>query len=306
MYGQFTPTTPNMKNQFGNNANTYSNFTESFSTNKPLINAQDFRNKRDTLHDNIGKDLQTERVVDYKIQINSIDRNPQMTPNPFDIRVSMGNSKNSFPNIKRKFENIKYITLNSVILPRTIAIDTSKINPDTTGPPPYDIYPTCSPIVIPHPEKPNSILHNLEHHPYLYLRIKEIGTNNNIGSNPLLEYDTFMIVPDQKLGDMYLWKAIKGAATLSVYPNSKYENISQLSLSILDENGNVLTVYDQTGKNIIRRPLGSEVQEDFNEYVEKYKNNNDLVKYTDNVTQVIYHFTFGVVENELNTLPKFD
>lgn len=303
MYGNFGPTTTNMKQQFGNNINTFSNFTESFNRNRPLIDAPDFKNRGEVLHNNLNDNLNLERVVEYRIQINSSDRDPSVTPNPFNMTVSMGNSANSLPNIKRKFDHIKYVTLNSVILPRTIAIDTSKINPDVTGPPPYDIYPTLSPVTLPLPAPPSTILHNLEYQPFLYLRVKELETQNSIGSNPLMDLNTFMLIPDQKLGDMYLWKPRR---SMVVYPNSKYANISQLTLTILDQCGETLTLYDQTGKNIIRKPLGSAVQEDYVSYVEKYKYDNKNVKYTNNVTQVIYDFTFGIVENELNTQPNFN
>lgn len=297
---KFTSKTQNMINQFSNNYNINSNINTSFAPNHPLIDAHDFKNKRETLHNNLGSDLQVERVVDYNIKISSSDRNMiNNNSNPFNLYVSLGSS-NSKPNIKRDLRNIKYITFNSVILPRTIGIDTSQVTLLN-----QNIYPTNSHIVTPHPLAPFTPLHNLEVHPYLYLRIAEIGNENNLGTNRMLENDTFMIIPDQKLGDMCLWKAIKGAATLAVYPNSKYLNISNLTLTILDENEKQLSIYNHLGIDILKNPIFTTVPYKYNEYVEKYKNDNDIVQYTNNVTQAIYNFTFGVIENELNTLPSF-
>jgi hypothetical protein len=313
MHGRFIPTTPNMNNQFGNSVNTYSNFTESFNRNRPLIDTPDYKNRGELLHNNVGETTHTERVVEYRVQISSEDRDIKQTANPFDIKVSMGNSSNGSPNIRLTFKNIKYITLNSVILPRTTAIDISGIDPDGAGPPPYDIYPTLSPSKLPLPAPPSTLEHNLNTHPYLFLRSKEMESVNNLASNSLLGFDTFMLIPDQNLGDMYMWKPRR---TTTVYPNSKYGNATHLSLTILDEFGETLTLYDETGKKLfdtigkgctfIGKPLGTAVPENFNEYVEKYSYDHKSVKRTNKVTQVIYDFTFGVIENELNTQPNFN
>ena len=43
----------------------------------------------------------------------------------------------------------------------------------------------------------------------------------------------------------------------------------------------------------------------YNDYISAYKDVNDTVSYTNVSTQVIYDFTFGVQENELNTAVSY-
>ena len=297
MYSHFTPTTPNAKAQFNTNMNISSSLQQSFRQNKPLIDQPDFVNKNTVLHNNLADKLLAERVVDYHIQISSSDRDVKCFPNIFDMKASFGNA-NYYPNIKRSFKNIRYITLNSVMLPRTISIDTSNICSEEN----LNIYPTASLIKCPLPLCAKNPLHNLEFHPYLILKIKELKTENNMSSNPFIDGDGFILTPDHKLGDMCSWKPQRSTV---VYPNSLLANLSNLSLSLTDERGKKLTIYDECGKNIIGRPMQTCRTDDYNAFVERYKCKNEMVDYTNTVTQVIYDFTFGVIENELNTLTNF-
>jgi hypothetical protein len=293
-YNHFTPTTPNMKTQFNTNYNVHANLQQSFAQSKPLIESQDFTNKANVLHNNLGEKLLAERVVEYRIQISSSDRDPKCFPNIFDFKTSFGNT-NYTPNIKRNFKNIKYITLNSVMTPRTIAIDTSNISCDH-----FCIYPSSSNVKCPSACDPSTCLHNLDFHPYLILKAKELKTENSIGTSTLLDGDTFMLILDKKYGDMCYWKPRRCTV---VYPNSLLSNLNQLSLVLMDANGRKLSIYDHCGKNIIGHSIKD--CDDYSSYVDKYKCKNEFVEYTDTVTQVIYDFTFGVIENELNTLTNF-
>ena len=308
MHGDFVPSTPNNINQFHTGVNITANLPQSFGENRPLIDAQDYMNKGLVLHNNLGDKLQVERVVEYRVQISSIDRDICAFPNMFDMKVSLGN-ENFSPHvgIQKKFKNIRYVTLNSVMLPRTIAIDTSNSYPDCDECNKckchyQDIYPTLSPIKCPLPNPPSTPLHSLEFHPYLVLKINELSTENSRASTDFMDRDAFVLIPDQKLGDMYLWKPRRSTV---VYPNSLLTNLKQLSLLLVDERGRKLSIYDECGRNIIRHPLGTCVCDDYLEYVEKHKCTNDMVDYTNSVTQVIYDFTFGIIENELNTVTNF-
>jgi len=304
----YNPVTPNAKNQMSNNLNTTASINSSFSQNRPLIDPQDYSNRNNTLHNNLTEKLLSENITEYRICINTIDRDTKTFPSPFNIKTSFGNS-NYEPHIEHRFKNIKYITLNSVIVPRTIAIDTSKTIPNSPPPmiipPDYlDIYPTSShiinPIALPNSGSPLNIL---KCQPYLMLKIKELGSDNVLGSSPLYDHDTFMLIRDQELSDMYLYKPRR---TTVVYPNSLLSNLSQLTLQITDMMGDQLSIYDQNGNDILNKPMGTYITDNYNDFVEKHKCNNKYVKYTNSVTQVIYDFTYGVVENELNTVTKYN
>src|SRR3989338_779013 len=290
--------TPNMRNQSNIDFNMHTSLQQSFTPNNPLIELPSYQNQKQTLHNNLDDKLLAERIVDYRIQISSADRDVQIYPNMFNMKTSFGNNS-TLPNIKRKFKNIKYVCLNSVITPRTIAIDTSNMTGDIpdTG---YNIYPTSSTLYTPTPDAPSTLFHNLDYHPFLILRSKELETQNDIGTNSLIDKDTFMLIPDQILKDMCLWKPRR---TTIVYPITFLTTLSQLTLTLTNERGQNLSIYDHSGNDII---TGTMVTIDstpytYNDYISAYKDVNDTVSYTNVSTQVIYDFTFGVQENELNT-----
>lgn len=295
-------TTPNIRNQANSNFNMHTSLRESFTPNNPLIEPPGFPNQKQTLHNNLDDKILAERVTDYRIQISSADRDTQTSPNLFNMKASFGNNA-VLPNIKRKFKNIKYVSLNSVMTPRTIAIDTSNMTgliPDTG----YNIYPTASPLYTPAPEPPSTMFYNLEYRPFLILRSKELETQNDIGTNPLIDKDTFILIPDQRLKDMILWKPRR---TTIVYPTSLLNTLSLLSLVLMDERGQSLSIYNHTGDEIITGTMVTidSIPYTYNDYIDAYKTVNDTVSYTDAVTQVIYDFTFGIQENELNTLVSY-
>jgi hypothetical protein len=295
--GQFgyTPVTPNIKNQM--NTNVYNNFQKAFTPNTPLIDAPDYSNRKQVIHDNLGDKLLSERVVEYRAIMHSKDRDRKKFPSPFNMRVSFGNT-NTEPHITEAMTNVKYVTLNNVWVPRTVAIDTSKICAKNK------LFDIC-PLAHHHNDDPESDAHlySLGLKPYLLLRVRELDDKHLMGTSPIFERDTFMIVPDQKVGDTYIFKPKRSTI---VYPNSLLKNLSMFTLQLLDDEGNELYVCDQNGKKIVNQYIHNDVECDYNEYVDKHCCNNKHVKHTDHSMQVIYDFTFGVIENELNTLTNYN
>jgi hypothetical protein len=261
-----------------------------------LIDHNDNLNKGELLHNNVHDKVLLERVVDYRLNIHSKDRDTTRFPNIFNMKISLGNS-NYTGNIQKSFKNIKYITLNYVTTPRSMAIDTSNINLVT---PVYNIYPTSSIYKNPAASDPSTIMYTLNNHPYLILKISELVTDNCLGTNSLIDRDSFIIYPDQKLNDMYGWKPKRSTI---VFPNSALGNLSTLTLQLFDEQGNMLGIYDQNGNDIIANNITGTTKK-YNDYVSTY-NSTTSVNYTNNMTQVLYDFTFGLIENEINTRTNF-
>jgi len=155
---------PNRQNNTGNyqdrfnsmTPNTLKNFTnldESFMENKSVINRPNYENKGNVLHNNIGDSILDEHVVEYKVNIDSIDRDIFYYKDPFKYTVRFDpsgkskthndillNNKKSFlkpgekedlektfeehyfdsepmPHISMNFRNVKYVKLESIILP---------------------------------------------------------------------------------------------------------------------------------------------------------------------------------------------
>jgi hypothetical protein len=287
------PITPHIQNQM--NTNMYNNFQQAYTPNTPLIAAYNDTNYKQVLHNNLAEKLFNERIVEYRAIIHSNDRDRGKFPSPFKMQVSFGNT-NVQPNLEEYLTNIKYITLNNIWVPRTIAINTSKIDIYNKE---YDIFPTniCSndiDNIFPY--------ENLGYHPFLILKVKELDNKHFIGTSPYLQRDTFTVVLDQCFGNMLLFKPKRSSI---VYSNSSLKNLSLFTLHLLDEKGQDINIIDQTGKKIIGQNINEEIPYDLNKYIELY-NENKNVKYTDDTLQVIYDFTFGIIENELNTLTSYN
>lgn len=152
----------------------------------------------------------------------------------------------------------------------------------------------------------SNLMSTIWNHPHLILEIEELNSDLNMGSSSLLSNKTFLFKYDQMLGnDMTLWKPVHG--NIVVYKNSLLSNLSKLNLRLLDENGTELALTDLNGNKIVGNPLNllnsnisSKYTGDYNEFVKNFLGTSS-VKYTTNVTQILYNLTVGVIENELNT-----
>ena len=201
------------------------------------------------------------------------------------------------PTISQKFMNVKYVTVDSVILPKTLALTIK----NTCELPEY-VYPVGGGDQV-------SRYSFLTNHRCLHLRIKELNTNYLCGTNPELETTTFILVPDKCLGmDSHLWVPLDRAVT---FKYCLLDNISTLTFELLDENGCELCFYGQNGWNIDRREHNIVPFQFYNnlvtlnEYVGGFQGCIDGMKYTNTVMQVQYNLFIGVVEMDMNTLPNF-
>lgn len=276
------------------------NFPQTFVTPTPLINRPDFTNRNEVLHNNVGERLLSEHIVEYKIHLYSGDRNRSRFPSPFKFKVPFGyeminRDGASFPfnsdmSIKQKFKYIKYITLDNIVLPRTIAIDVTHVADP-------NLYPTSSEYSS-SAVASNSKLTTLSNRKYLILKVDELNSFKIMGTDNLLDQDTFPIYTKTILGmDGMLWEPIHNYRV--VYQNSLLHNLSSLTLNLLDESGNELHLVDQVGNSIIGTDITGTTT-DYNEFISA-NSSIDSVIYTDNVTQALYNFTIGVVESEMNT-----
>lgn len=299
-FGNFDSlTTNNMPVNNGPN-----NFNSAFQINNPFIEKADFRNKNNLLHNNVNENLLLEQIIEYNLNIDSLDRSLIAYPNPFNFTVTFeghGNvseiktftKKNSYnpgsinenkyenkkivyegtpgPIINKRFKNVKYLRLDYVILPRTNII--IKIEDE-------DEEDICT---------SNDDADKLtSKYKYLILRINEIKTDNILGTNKNLENDVFVLYPERVMGKNYImWLPTSGYRN---YKNSNLENITKLTFEILTPKGETIVIYDEN-YNIIN--LRTETDETIKTYIEE------------NI-QVSIGIVLKVVENELNTNSKFE
>ncbi len=125
------------------------NFNMAYQQNQPMIERIDYSNKNNLIHNNIADPVFAEDIIEYRINIDSLDRDICKYPNPFDFEVSFDEStgnnvrtetiKNGqciaitewfkgacMPLINKRFRNIKYIKLDSIVLPQFHAVKKSE------------------------------------------------------------------------------------------------------------------------------------------------------------------------------------
>ena len=66
-----------------------------FETHKPIMFMPDTKNKHETLYDNLNENLLKESLKEYRLNIDSIDRDVRIYPDPFNYIVTLGPVTNS-------------------------------------------------------------------------------------------------------------------------------------------------------------------------------------------------------------------
>lgn len=286
--GNFKPTTTNNKN--------LNNYDVAFTENNPILNRHDFRNSHNTLHNNLADSLVNEHVTEYRVSIDANDRDSKIYPNPFKFTVTFGppsrqsiNEKvlidpndpskgktiiktyvDGMPNpcINRTFKNVKYVKIESLVLPKF-----NRIVNDSGD---YAIDASLS----------------LDDDRFLFLEIPELRSNNTLGTNTNAE-NNFIIFPDR------IYTAIFTGMTFyanKVFDDNSLGNIERLTFIIKDSFGKIydLKIVDPSGKVLPEKP-------DINR-----ENSTKLNCVYHKIFQTHITLIIGVVENQLNTITKYD
>lgn len=239
----------------------------------PLIDRHDFTNKGNVLHNNMGVDLNSENITEYQLYINSIDRDTTSWPDPFRFRTAFDSIGAPNPKIDRKFKNIKYININHVFLPRTNIITVTD-----------DEYALV---------ESDGGTNDLTNHRFLILRFEELTSPHVYSTGMSITDTSFILVPDQNAGDGVLWKAMSRSR---IYPTSSLGKLSRLTPVLYDEFGNQITIMRRTSSDVAYDLANDANQSD----------PSDSLIALNKSMQVYYSLTLGVIELEMNVLPKFE
>lgn len=271
----FGPITTN-----SNHLNNSTNFNKAYNETNPIIEKINYANNGNLIHNNVGSEIMDESIVEYKIIIDSIDRDIKVYNSPFDFVVKFGAQSNGFvrynsykngnltaensymkgapqPYINREFKNIKYIKLDTIVLPlgnkeefcllddRYISLVIPEIETDTvytTGdnnvrydPVTNQSYTPPKPFAIVFPDKLTS-KHHFTGTPYYGLKTYKSSRLGNITSMHIKFTDSYGM--PIKINDLYTYEQLKTARDEGneIFPtddrhplNKKY----QLSLSFI-------------------------------------------------------------------------
>lgn len=179
------------------------------------------------------------------------------------------------PTIQREFKNVKYVKLDYLILPKTFTLI-----PTSSGE--YELS-----------TDPNDMITRYK---YLIVKINEISSQHIMSTNRSIGNDCFIVYPDKLLGgdNNSIWISSNGSR---IFTNGLLGNIKKLTITIMDPNGNVLTVVDgTTGKEVDLKVIDSDCDDS-----QTYS-----LKCLHQYLQINISMLFGVVENEINTVTKFE
>lgn len=285
-FGRYNPITTNSirsTQQF--------NFNKSFIPNEQVIEPIDYRNQNNLMHNNVGENVLNESVIEYKMNIDSLDRDIKTYLDPFNYVVKFNipssvSATATGPLINKDFRNVKYIKLDSIVLPQ------------------YSNIMYC-------PKEKKYILAPDSYLPddrFVTLQITELTDDNKVYStsdngfriNPhtgesVIPPKPFGIIyPDTKLGKYYYTGTPYNSNT--IYKSTELANIKRLSIRFYDSFG---------------IPLHYDKLFTFDQLNEAYADGEPIPitdvrhPYNKNIQN---HMTFivGVVEGHINNNTKFE
>jgi hypothetical protein len=309
--GRFNPLSTNTE-YLMNQHPIMSNFQQAFEPNAPLIEKMDYTNKNNLIHNNVGDNVLDEHIVEYRLLVDSLDRDIKYYPNPFHFTVQLNPISTSVrrdeeyidhkkkdkgtktietrfesqppPYINKEFINVKYVKLENVILPQCTKLKV-KLKDELE----FD---------------PGS---NLVTDRFVSMVIKELecdrvyttfDTNSRIdkyGAVYTSPVPFAVIIPDKLLGLAY-YSGTSYYGSI-IYKNSLLANLNKLTVSFYDSNGLPLINGDVFSYDKLE-----EYEFENGEPLSR----TDLRHPLNKRHQVFFSLIVGVVESQINTHTKFE
>ena len=263
---------------------------------KSMFNNHNFRNSGNLLHNNLDKILLNEEIREYSVMIDSKDRNYQVYPDPFLYEVKFNplprtqekhNGKTVIfeepaPTINDNFTNVRYIKLESIILPfytRVKQID--EINDDGDVVQKWNVDTTK----------------NLTDNLYSVLSLGEYTDINYRSTNDVLADSFATIYYNSKLNNSHFMGSTSNG--IKIFPYDQLAKIDKIKISFMNPYGEALRCY-HVDKSI-RSNIGCSCENpDGDEDTDCFEHN--LFHPLNPIFQHHLHFKIGVVEPRLNKL----
>lgn len=241
----FTLGTPIGFNGTGNHSNFQTAFNPlpNIQTNgfdpKSIFSNHNFVNRNDLLNNNLDNILLNEEIREYSVMIDSKDRNYQVYPDPFCYEVKFGPMAKSInivngrrviyeepaPTINDNFTNVRYIKLDSVVLPLY-----TKIRLETHCGEDDDEIITCPKV-----DNMNLLVNNL----YTVLSLGgEYSDQNYKSTNDVLSDSFAVIYYDQMINNTHFVGYTKNG--IKIFPQDQLGKIDRLKINFMDPYGKPL------------------------------------------------------------------
>lgn len=245
---------------------------------KSNFSNNNFINQNDLLHNNLNNILLTEEVREYSVMIDSKDRNYQIYPDPYNYNVIFDplprtkeiiNGKVIYheepnPIINSNFTNVRYIKLESIILPFYNKTIKDKI--DITKP----------------------LTNNL----YTVLSLGEYTDTNYRSTNDVLSESFAIIYYNNKINDTH-YKGITYNG-IKIFPKDELARIDKLKISFMDPYGNLIKCNN----------LDKNIKSNMECYCDNNENDDCFIHNLSHPLNPIFQhhllFKIGVIESRLN------
>ena len=298
--------------QYNMKLNSASNLKTAFEPSTPIIEKIDYVNKNNILHNNIGESVLDEHVVEYRVLIDSADRDIKYYPNSFSYTVKFNPMSASSvqheeyvnpkkkekktkivntrfegapnPVINKEFKNVKYVKLENIILPQFSQIKKNKCGVYEFDPSSHLVSDRFVSLVIKELDSDR-----------VYSTFDDVSRYDDEKGNYTPPSPFAIIIPDKLLGlNFYSGTPYYGS---KIYKNSLLGNIGQMTIQLCDCQGiplkydKVLT-YDELEEYEFEHHMPLPVSDMRHPYNKK--------------TQTFMSLIIGVVESQINTNTKFD
>ena len=262
-------------NGFSNNQmkmmQTNHNFNQAFQNSNNLIPELDVNNHGNLVHNNIKSKVFCENLEQYTLFIDGSDKNHLNFQNSFEFTAQLGYDNSKYISLGHNLENIKYIKLKHVIVPKYNKIKQVTNN----GKNEYE-YDTTEVIS--------------DKNRFLVLNIEEINDINTFKSGIKYKDNSFILRSDKNMGsDHQLYVPIE--RDIIHFKDSSLSNLSKMTIKLCDDLGNVLTTTIDDDTNADFNTKIGEASEDLKTTLEEI-----FKKHHIQLT-----FEIGVMENEIAT-----
>lgn len=199
------------------------NYEQAFAQHNPITSRPSFINNGKLLHNNVAENILTEQIKEYRINIDSADRNITTYPNQFNFQVSFGGVGTPSPVIPRVFKNVKYIKLDEVRLPKAFHIE------DSGG---------GNWIVS------TGTDYQFINERYLIIKIAELGNSNIYATNNVFADGSFILIYDKVLNTYFTIYLTSN--NIYTYSDSQLFNLSCMTIQLMNINGTIYQINDTT------------------------------------------------------------
>lgn len=230
----------------------YNNFSTAYLSNGELIPKTNFQNNGHALHNNMSANLFSESINEYTIDIDSKDRDISVYNNPFKYTVifapvpagvsrrdewidptnkSLGTQTirttylgSIAPHICKSFKNVKYIRIDSIILPKYSGII-------------FDI--GLGQWIL---DTTKSLINDR----FVVMKITNLGDEKTLSTNRIVDSSGIKLLPEKIPVNGNFYKAIPANDNkiIRCYKDSHLGNVDKMYFEFYDSSGNALMYND--------------------------------------------------------------